>query len=150
MWGSTIPSIYYGFYCDPGLQKAYWANVSKRPFPISLYQTSPWTGNHPGRPLYSGHPPSQVPSPYPSPLPSSHVCRTWAVRPRLCDTRYSITRLDNAKPADECRLDGIDGNIQSDWGSDVCCSGLSSIVNSVDIFIADRHAVSRSLRKYGH
>ena len=28
MWGSTIPSIYYGFYCDPSLQKMYWANVS--------------------------------------------------------------------------------------------------------------------------
>ena len=28
MWGSTIPSIYYGFYCDPHLQKVYWANVS--------------------------------------------------------------------------------------------------------------------------
>lgn len=28
MWGSTIPSIYYGFYCDPHLQKAYWVNVS--------------------------------------------------------------------------------------------------------------------------
>ena len=31
MWGSTIPSIYYGFYCDPGLQKAYWANVCSHP-----------------------------------------------------------------------------------------------------------------------
>lgn len=28
MWGSTIPSIYYGFYCDPRLQKIYLANVS--------------------------------------------------------------------------------------------------------------------------
>lgn len=28
MWGSTIPSIYYGFYCDPQLQKIYWTNVS--------------------------------------------------------------------------------------------------------------------------
>ena len=28
MWGSTIPSIYYGFYCDPRLQKIYWSNVS--------------------------------------------------------------------------------------------------------------------------
>lgn len=28
MWGSTIPSIYYGFYCDPKLQKVYWLNVS--------------------------------------------------------------------------------------------------------------------------
>ena len=28
MWGSTIPSIYYGFYCNPHLQKLYWVNVS--------------------------------------------------------------------------------------------------------------------------
>ena len=28
MWGSTIPSIYYGFYCDPELRKLYWLNVS--------------------------------------------------------------------------------------------------------------------------
>ena len=28
MWGSTIPSIYYGFYCDARLQKIYWVNVS--------------------------------------------------------------------------------------------------------------------------
>jgi adiponectin receptor len=28
MWGSTIPSVYYGFYCDPGLQKRYWTVVS--------------------------------------------------------------------------------------------------------------------------
>lgn len=28
MWGSTIPSIYYGLYCDPWLQKVYWINVS--------------------------------------------------------------------------------------------------------------------------
>ncbi|KAL2037252.1 hypothetical protein N7G274_009941 [Stereocaulon virgatum] len=27
MWGSTIPSIYYGFYCDPNLQRVYWVNV---------------------------------------------------------------------------------------------------------------------------
>jgi adiponectin receptor len=28
MWGSTIPSIYYGFYCDPNLQTLYWFVVS--------------------------------------------------------------------------------------------------------------------------
>ena len=28
MWGSTVPSIYYGFYCDPRHQKIYWTNVS--------------------------------------------------------------------------------------------------------------------------
>ena len=29
MWGSTIPSIYYGFYCNLNLQKLYWSVVSK-------------------------------------------------------------------------------------------------------------------------
>lgn len=28
MSGSTIPSIYYGFYCDAKLQRLYWAVVS--------------------------------------------------------------------------------------------------------------------------
>ena len=28
MWGSTIPSVYYGFFCDPNLQQRYWAVVS--------------------------------------------------------------------------------------------------------------------------
>ncbi|KAH6705252.1 mPR-typeG-protein-coupled receptor [Leptodontidium sp. MPI-SDFR-AT-0119] len=28
IWGSTIPSVYYGFYCDPKLQNLYWAVVS--------------------------------------------------------------------------------------------------------------------------
>ncbi|KAH8650363.1 hypothetical protein BGZ60DRAFT_196085 [Tricladium varicosporioides] len=28
MWGSTVPSIYYGFYCDSNLQRLYWAIVS--------------------------------------------------------------------------------------------------------------------------
>jgi adiponectin receptor len=28
MWGSTIPCVYYGFFCDPHLQKIYWSMVS--------------------------------------------------------------------------------------------------------------------------
>ena len=28
MWGSTVPSIHYGFHCDPALRRAYWAKVS--------------------------------------------------------------------------------------------------------------------------
>jgi len=28
IWGSTIPSVYYGFYCDPKLQILYWVVVS--------------------------------------------------------------------------------------------------------------------------
>lgn len=28
MWGSTLPTVYYGFYCDQKLQKVYWVIVS--------------------------------------------------------------------------------------------------------------------------
>ncbi|KAF7917715.1 uncharacterized protein EAE98_010131 [Botrytis deweyae] len=28
MWGSTIPTVYYGFYCDPAIQETYWTMVS--------------------------------------------------------------------------------------------------------------------------
>ena len=31
MWGSTIPTVYYGFYCDPRLQKLYWTMVGTHP-----------------------------------------------------------------------------------------------------------------------
>ena len=30
MWGSTIPTIYYGFYHDRGLQTCYWTVVSQQ------------------------------------------------------------------------------------------------------------------------
>jgi adiponectin receptor len=32
MWGAIIPSVYYGFYCEPNLQKAYWIAVSSVAF----------------------------------------------------------------------------------------------------------------------
>jgi adiponectin receptor len=35
MWGSTIPSVYYGFYCDLKLQKLYWSVVSSPLFFVS-------------------------------------------------------------------------------------------------------------------
>lgn len=31
IWGSNIPSVYFGFYCDEHLQRLYWALVS---FPV--------------------------------------------------------------------------------------------------------------------
>ena len=103
-------------------------------------------GNHSGHPLYSGHPPSQVPALHLSPLPSSHVCRTWAVRSRFRGTRYPIARLDNAKPANECGLDGINGNFQSDRGSDICCSGLSFTVNCVTVALLTCKQVPEKIR----
>jgi adiponectin receptor len=29
MWGAGIPTIYYGFLCNPNLQRVYWSMVSK-------------------------------------------------------------------------------------------------------------------------
>lgn len=31
IWGSTIPTVYYGFYCDPTIQKIYWTLVRRCP-----------------------------------------------------------------------------------------------------------------------
>jgi adiponectin receptor len=28
MWGCTLPSVYYGFICDPALQKLYWGMIT--------------------------------------------------------------------------------------------------------------------------
>lgn len=36
MWGSTIPTVYYGFYCDQTLQKVYWVMVSTSLPTVSL------------------------------------------------------------------------------------------------------------------
>ena len=41
MWGSTIPSVYYGFYCDPFLQRVYWTNVSPIPHPSNTSSIGP-------------------------------------------------------------------------------------------------------------
>ncbi|KAH8603016.1 hemolysin-III related-domain-containing protein [Bisporella sp. PMI_857] len=36
IWGSTVPLVYYGFYCDQNLQKLYWAVV----FILSVFRHS--------------------------------------------------------------------------------------------------------------
>ena len=38
IWGSFIPSVFYGFWCDPNLRMIYWAMVSE-----SFYQMPPLT-----------------------------------------------------------------------------------------------------------
>ena len=30
IWGSFVPSVYYGFWCDPKLVKLYWSMVCDR------------------------------------------------------------------------------------------------------------------------
>lgn len=45
MWGSTIPTEYYGFYCDPHLQKFYWVMVISPGQPPSVRSFK--ADNHP-------------------------------------------------------------------------------------------------------
>ena len=41
IWGAIIPSVYYGFYCDPNLQKAYWIAISSVAFGCVLVTLVP-------------------------------------------------------------------------------------------------------------
>ena len=41
--GSFIPSVYYGFYCEPGLQQLYWGMVSRQV--LLLLDTNPELSN---------------------------------------------------------------------------------------------------------
>ena len=79
IFGSFVPSVYYGFYCEPMLQKTYWGMVSFRG-DYSSYE--PYT--EPERPdinhchslhycLYQ----SKVPNPSMETLSSKHVCVLW-------------------------------------------------------------------------
>src|SRR5947207_1397509 len=99
MWGSTIPTVYYGFYCDPRLQRLYWSVVSCSSIRILL--TPPFfqrleirkltlhmsyatvTGHHTSCCLCSYHSQPKV-SPSKSPaLSGCHVFWSWSFRDRL-------------------------------------------------------------------
>lgn len=44
IWGSFIPSVFYGFWCDPGLRTTYWSMVCVSQSPIEpglIYHRSP-------------------------------------------------------------------------------------------------------------
>lgn len=41
MWGATVPLIYYGFYCDPKLQKVYWSLLSVFALACSIFTFQP-------------------------------------------------------------------------------------------------------------
>ena len=51
IWGSTVPSVYYGFYCDPNLQKLYWAIVSILALVCTIATLAP-NFRHPALRLY--------------------------------------------------------------------------------------------------
>ncbi|KFH43607.1 Adiponectin receptor protein-like protein [Hapsidospora chrysogenum ATCC 11550] len=36
MWGAGIPTIYYGFFCNPGLQMLYWTSLYSAPSSLSV------------------------------------------------------------------------------------------------------------------
>lgn len=52
--GSVIPSIYYGFYCDPDIQKIYWAMISILGIGCVIISVSPKFRSPNWRPIRTG------------------------------------------------------------------------------------------------
>ena len=52
--GSFIPSVYYGFYCDPHLQKIYWAMISILAVGCTIVSMSPKFRTPKWRPFRAG------------------------------------------------------------------------------------------------
>ena len=52
--GSFIPSVYYGFYCDPHLQKTYWAMISALAVGCTIVSVSPKFRTPKWRPFRAG------------------------------------------------------------------------------------------------
>ena len=47
-------------------------------------------------------------------------------------------------------MDGIDGDLQSDRGSDICCPGLSSVFGSVSLALLTCQQVPEKVRPLKH
>ena len=77
MWGATIPSIYYGFLCDPDLQKIYWSNVREAVFWRILVN---YLDMYPRNALCCSYFASSVSSSVNSTLPFRYVCSSWHLR----------------------------------------------------------------------
>ena len=72
MWGSTVPSDYFGFYCDAALQRFYWTLVL-RLSSTTIRSLTQWTGYFDGPRLRHLHTSTAVPEAKLSVDPVRHV-----------------------------------------------------------------------------
>ena len=131
MWGSTIPTVYYGFYCDPPLQKLYCTMVccfSKSTvidhFIASGLHLTPLIidivtrGN-----LRNNNSSSEISSPFTPSLSSSDVCLSRAVGHRFHHTWSGPLWVANTSKKDEPWSHGLNGFAEFDWSIHLWCSG---------------------------
>lgn len=80
IWGSMVPSVYYGFYCELMLQRTYWTMVCpSHPHhlpPTTEIKASDLSHRHG---LLLGLYKSQVQNAFVETFSSEHVCRIWPV-----------------------------------------------------------------------
>ncbi|XMA09382.1 hypothetical protein WAI453_002173 [Rhynchosporium graminicola] len=112
MWDSTIPSVYNGFYCDPGLQKLYWLVVTIIASEC-VYATLHPKFRHPDlRPwraaMYAG-----------LGLSAIIFIIPWSDNPRV---EYS-------EPQNEPQMDGFDGIPQYYWCGSICFESTRELVS---------------------
>ncbi len=116
MWGSTIPTVYYGFYYNPVLQKVYWTVVSPHPVtgigqrPILTLNAA---GIYPSTCVRVRYTQSTISSSNPSSISCGHVRRARAICSGLRNPWHSTLRLGDSSESYERGPDGLNGSLQS-------------------------------------
>lgn len=126
MWGSTIPTVYYGFYRDQHLQRCYWAMVSQGLLwdlkaGILIPST---TGILSSSRLCTYNIESKVPPSNLSSIPYRHVCRSRIVCTCLCRSWYHAPWFGTSDKTHAPGSDGTNGSFESDRRQCLCCEGI--------------------------
>ncbi|CAG8971203.1 hypothetical protein HYALB_00010576 [Hymenoscyphus albidus] len=123
MWGSTIPSVYYGFYCNARLQKIYWSvsfvtylHLNDHTADVILLDLYIGSG------MCSNNTKPEIPSSLTLSTSRGDVLRAWSFGNCIYHTRPHYLRLGDPNTKNESGLDGIDGFTKSDWRCNLCFS----------------------------
>jgi hypothetical protein len=134
MWGAGIPTIYYGFLCNPNLQRIYWSMVSRLQANGKCQQhklTSIQDHNH--RPRVHLHdPPSTLCFAGISPLARLLLCRIRLQLHYLRSPWAAAVWLGGSASAHVVSLHGLDGDGERHGSINICSKGESNILASVD------------------
>jgi hypothetical protein len=90
MWGAMMPVIYYGLYCEPGLQRVYWILVGSLHHVQTLLSAGDiYIGSH----LFNFHLHTYFPKSIRSTITSLTLWRLCSVYSDTCDARDCSSRL---------------------------------------------------------
>ena len=124
--GSFVPSVYYGFFCEPGLQRLYWAMAS-----IQAVHSSPnahyWRAldSFYRHVLHSSLCQSQIPNTEMATIQSRNVCCNGPISYLPSHTRIDVIWLCVDGPAYRPDMAGDSGHALRRWRG-IICSGYSA------------------------